>query len=112
MENEMLKRRILYAQRLTALPAQPPAEPADVCRQLNGVQAQYFSNAQHALRIRCGGSLPADWAQPLVKSWTVRGTMHLFAASDLPLYLHVKKLSSRVSESSLQLTMLISRNRI
>ena len=88
MENETLKRRILYAQRLTALPGQPPAEPADVCRQLNGVQAQYVSNAQHALRIRCGGSLPADWAQPLVKSWTVRGTMHLFAASDLPLYLH------------------------
>ena len=90
MEPEQLKRRILYTQFLTrgSADGKAPPTPQQVCRALNGVQAQYLSNAQHALRIRCGGALPADWSAGLAKSWTVRGTMHLFAESDLPLYLH------------------------
>lgn len=62
-----------------------PADKLSVVRDLCGVQAQFLSNALHALRIRCGGEAAADG---LVKSWTVRGTMHVFAESDLPLFLH------------------------
>ena len=77
-------RCILYGQHLTA-----PAEKLAVCRELNGLQAQYVSCAFHALRIRCGEPLAEQsWGEGLVKSWSVRGTMHVFAASDLPLYLH------------------------
>lgn len=88
MTTQDVKRRILYAQYLTAGEGERPPAPPEVCRALNGVQAQYLSNAQHAVRIRCCGALAADWAAGLAKSWTVRGTMHLFAESDLPLFLH------------------------
>ena len=62
-------------------------EPTDCQRaagELCGVQAQFLSNALHALTIRCGG---ADTGG-LVKSWTLRGTVHVFPAEDLPLFLH------------------------
>ena len=74
------KARILYGQHLTA-----PADTPTVCRDLNGIQAQFSSAAMHNLSIRT-----ADAAEPdrLVKSWTLRGTVHLFDPADLPLYLH------------------------
>lgn len=71
----------LYRQHLTA-----PADGPTICRNLNGVQAQFLSYARHALIIR--GAAQADWQKDLVKSWTLRGTMHLFRTEDLPLYLH------------------------
>lgn len=52
--------------------------------ELCGVQAQFLSNALHALAIRCD---KADTGG-LVKSWTLRGTVHVFPAEDLPLFLH------------------------
>ena len=55
-----------------------------VVRDLCGVQAQYLSHARHALAIRCDPSDPDD----LVKGWTNRGTLHLYAEEDLPLFLH------------------------
>lgn len=74
------KARILYGQHLTA-----PADPLAVCRDLNGVQAQFMSAALHALMIRA--DRPVDRGK-LVKSWTIRGTVHIFDPADLPLYLH------------------------
>lgn len=58
-----------------------------VIRDLCGVQAQFLSNAMHALTLRCGDFDPRNTVG-LVKSWTVRGTVHIFSASDLPLFLH------------------------
>lgn len=72
--------RILAGQHLTC-----PAPPLAVCRDLNGVQAQFLSAALHALAIR--GDSPAE-PDKLVKSWTIRGTVHLFDPADLPLFLH------------------------
>ncbi len=80
MELHERKARILYGQHLTA-----PAEQLTVCRDLNGIQAQFGSAALHALTIRTAGPVEPD---RLVKSWTVRGTVHLFDPADLPLYLH------------------------
>ena len=72
--------------RLRRLANQHLLSPSD-CRstagELCGVQAQFLSNALHALAIRCGG---ADTGG-LVKSWTLRGTVHVFPAEDLPLFL-------------------------
>lgn len=59
-----------------------PAAPLTVASDLCGLQAQFLSAALHALRIRSGSSCTDD----LVKSWTLRGTMHLFPEADLPLY--------------------------
>lgn len=58
-----------------------------VLHDLCGVQAQVLSHAFHALRIR---SVDFDEKNPegIMKSWTLRGTMHLFSQADLPLMLH------------------------
>ena len=64
-----------------------PVSYRSVARDLCGVQAQFLSNAFHALRIR---SNDFDSPNPsgLTKSWTLRGTMHVFDERDLPLMLH------------------------
>nr|MBR4281754.1 AlkZ family DNA glycosylase [Clostridia bacterium] len=58
----------------------PGADPAaDLC----GLQAQFLRNAVHALRIRTEQPSVDD----LVKTWTLRGTVHLVPERDLPLYI-------------------------
>lgn len=57
-------------------------------RDLCGVQAQFMSNAIHSLRIRCHDFDENTIADGLVKNWTVRGTVHVFAQSDLALFKH------------------------
>lgn len=83
MTVEELKAIQLHRQHLTA-----PAGLCTVARDVLGVQAQFLGNALHALRIRCDTFDEETAARELVKSWTVRGTMHLFDPSDLPLFLH------------------------
>ena len=73
-----LKQWRLWAQYLTR-----SAPPRTVAGALCGLQAQYGSNALHSLRIRSKSTEVAG----LVKSWTLRGTLHLFPEKDLPLYL-------------------------
>ena len=61
-----------------------PADTQTVVKDLCGVQAQFLSHALHGLSIRCREVTTAS----LVKSWTNRGTMHLFSVDDIPLFLH------------------------
>jgi hypothetical protein len=57
-----------------------------------GIQAQVMSAAELAFWARTDGLTPADiesalWRErTLIKTWAMRGTLHLLAASDLPLY--------------------------
>ena len=57
-----------------------------------GIQAQVASAAELALCTRVEGLSPRDvqaalWQdRTLVKTWAMRGTLHLLAASELPLY--------------------------
>ena len=53
----------------------------DLC----GLQAQFLRNAVHALCIRAGEAK----VNGLVKTWTLRGTVHLIPEADLPLYIRV-----------------------
>ena len=55
----------------------------DVASGLCGLQAQFLRNAVHALRIRTR----ALDVSGLVKTWTLRGTVHLVPEDDLPLYI-------------------------
>lgn len=72
---DLLLRR-LHAQHLLS-PGDAPA--SDLC----GLQAQFLRNAVHALRLRTAQlSL-----EGLVKTWTLRGTVHLVPERDLPLYI-------------------------
>lgn len=61
-----------------------PTDTQTVVKDLCGVQAQFLSHALHGLSIRCHSIS----TEGLIKSWTNRGTMHLFPADDLPLFLH------------------------
>jgi Winged helix DNA-binding domain len=83
---ECLRRARLAAQRLTPETACSSAEEA--ARAVIGVQAQDLRAAQLALRSRVPGlTRGAVRAAPLLRTWTVRGTVHLIAASDRP-WLH------------------------
>lgn len=68
--------------------------PAEVARHLVGVQAQVTSSAAIAIALRSeapgghGPAIDATYAalreRRLVRSWAMRGTLHLFAAEDVP----------------------------
>lgn len=64
-----------------------PDDMLTVAKNLCGIQAQFFSNAVHALKIRCRDIAQEDIAKNLVKGWTLRGTMHLYAKEDMPLFI-------------------------
>ncbi len=84
--DERLRAGRLAAQRLTPATACTSAEDAAVA--VIGVQAQDLRAAALALRSRVPGLTRSDVrAAPLLRTWTVRGTVHLIAASDRP-WLH------------------------
>ena len=82
MTIEELKIRQLTNQYLLA-----PADKMTVVRDLCGVQAQFFPNAMHSLKLRSNDYDEQTVRDGLVKSWSVRGTVHVFAESDLPLFI-------------------------
>jgi len=71
---------------------------SDLC----GVQAQVLSYAALAIWARVEGITMQDvqdalWKhRSLVKTWCMRGTLHLISASDLPLYVAARKATSVV----------------
>ena len=76
----------LVAQQL----AGPPAEdPAAAVRRLTAVQAQDFPGAVTSVALRTAGRRREDVLRALdegtvVRSWPLRGTLHLLLAADLP----------------------------
>ncbi len=83
MDDERLRRLRLAAQRLT--PATAAADAAAAARAVVGVQAQDVRAAGLALRSRVPGLRRADVdGSGLVRTWTVRGTVHLIDPSDWP----------------------------
>ncbi len=79
MTFDEIRLRRLDAQHLLAA-----ADTQTAVKDLCGIQAQFLNHALHGLHIRCGNVN----TERMVKSWTVRGTMHLFSEDDLPLFLH------------------------
>ena len=57
-------------------------------RALCGFQAQYLSNAMHAMRIRCHDANELQTPVRLCKNWTLRGTVHVFSEDDLGLFVN------------------------
>lgn len=65
---------------------------ADVVKRLCGVQAQVASSAELAIAVRqarpvAGDVAKALKARKLIKTWAMRGTLHLLAPQDAPAYL-------------------------
>ena len=83
MTVEELKIRQLSNQHLLS-----PADKVTVLHDLCGIQAQFMANAIHALKMRCSDFQEDTVKEGLVKNWTIRGTVHVFAEDDLPLFIH------------------------
>lgn len=77
----------LLARRLAAHHLSVSASAVQPARDLCGIQAQFLSNALHALRIRSADFTSEQARALLVKNWTLRGTVHIFSPDDLPLLL-------------------------
>ena len=80
MEVEQFKLLRLQSQYLLS-----PAASEQVVSGMIGLQAQYGANALHALSIRSDDS--PDFSR-YVKTWSMRGTLHLHAVCDLPTVLY------------------------
>jgi hypothetical protein len=71
------------------------ASPADVARTVCGLHAQLAATAELSVWARVDGLGRDDvrdaleQERTLVKTWAMRGTLHLLAADDLPLYVAV-----------------------
>jgi uncharacterized protein YcaQ len=69
----------------------PKSKLANVVGEIGGVQAQVMSAAELQVAVRVDGTVQdvrdALWKRKtLVKTWLMRGTLHLTPATDLPLY--------------------------
>lgn len=65
-----------------------PTDKLTVVQDLCGIQAQFMVNAMHSLKVRSLFYDEGTAGDGLVKNWTVRGTVHVFAETDLPLFMH------------------------
>ena len=79
------------------------ASAVDVARRLCGVQAQVASSAETAIRARQASPQTGEVAQALadghlIKTWAMRGTLHLLPADEAAVYLAVLA-SSRMWEA-------------
>ncbi|GAA3390586.1 winged helix DNA-binding domain-containing protein [Cryptosporangium minutisporangium] len=72
---------------------QPSARPADAARAMCGAHAQVLSAAELSIGLRLDGATRADvraalWEKhELVKTFGPRGTVHLLATEDLPVWI-------------------------
>lgn len=67
-----------------------PTDKLSAVQDLCGLQAQFIVNVFHSLKIRTNDYNETTIKNGLVKNWTIRGTVHVFAESDLPLFIHCK----------------------
>ncbi len=72
----------------------PRGSAVDAAHQIGGVQAQVMSSAELAVGVRTGQTPDAVrvalWTdRTLVKTWAMRGTLHLLAADELPTWVSV-----------------------
>jgi hypothetical protein len=78
----------MHAQRLTDA-TRLAADPSVIVRAIGAVQAQSFDAARHQLRVRSTGLTAGavdrafEQDRSVVRTWLMRGTLHLCAADDL-----------------------------
>jgi len=83
--------------RSSLTPRAPSDELVEVASAVCGVHAQVQTSAELQLAARVEGLVQADvrsalWERrALVKAWTVRGTLHLHPASELPLWFAARR---------------------
>jgi winged helix DNA-binding protein len=93
--------------RSSLTPRAPSERLVEVAGAVCGVHAQVQTSAELQLAARVEGVVQADvrsalWERrALVKAWTVRGTLHLHPASELPLWFAARRAVLRSAEDGL-----------
>ncbi|MEW2360236.1 winged helix DNA-binding domain-containing protein [Spirillospora sp. NPDC029432] len=89
MESVTWPRVLAWRMRRQLLDAPSGLPALDVVRRLAGVQAQVASAAELAVAVRGGSGVSrALWEDgTLVKTWAMRGTLHLLPSDEAPAYL-------------------------
>jgi hypothetical protein len=62
----------------------------EVVSKLMGLQAQFANNPKYALQIRAADFDEAAWSRDLVKTWSLRHTLHVIPKNELGLYLSAR----------------------
>jgi hypothetical protein len=89
LSDDQVRRLRLRSQRLAPRPRDGSVDVGRLVRDLGGVQAQESPAAALALRARRSGLTATEveharvTARTIVRTWAMRGTLHLLAASDL-----------------------------
>lgn len=66
-----------------------PMTAYQICKQQNGVQAQFQSYADVGFLTRMKAEeLSGSWNSDLVRQWSIRGTVHAYLKEEIPLYLY------------------------
>ena len=66
-----------------------PMTARQICKQHNGVQAQFNSYADMGFMTRMSTEeYSKPWSSDLVRQWSIRGTVHAYLKEEIPLYLY------------------------
>ena len=92
--DEVRRRRLARSHLLGPAPAERLVQ---IVREVGGIHAQVMGSAELQLAARVDGITQADvraflWERrELVKTWTLRGTLHLHPAAELPLWIAARR---------------------
>ncbi|HFI0464154.1 TPA: crosslink repair DNA glycosylase YcaQ family protein [Streptococcus suis] len=77
-----------------------PLELHEIVQGHNGIQAQFQPYADFGFKSRLHASdYQSDWQKPLVRQWSLRGTVHAYLKEEIPLYLHQDRRYFRTQET-------------
>lgn len=89
LTNDHVRQLRLHAQRLARPHPDPGTSVVHLVKELGGIQAQDLRAATLAVRVRSAGLVAADvehariQERSVVRTWGLRGTLHLLATEDL-----------------------------
>jgi hypothetical protein len=89
LSDDQIRLLRMHAQQLAVRRTYPATGVAQVVRDLGGAQAQEAEAAALTVRARCAGLVAADveraqtQERSVVRTWCIRGTLHLVATEDL-----------------------------
>ncbi|HFU4054028.1 TPA: crosslink repair DNA glycosylase YcaQ family protein [Streptococcus suis] len=73
-----------------------PQSVQQICRNLNGLQAQFQPYVHVGFRNRMTAEdfHEGSWQEELTRQWSIRRTVHAYLKSEIPLYIHEGRLAS------------------
>ena len=89
MNKKQIKQNILHNQHITN-----KTSCEQVVKDMCGLQAQFFNNPKFALQMRSFDYDENTWNEKLVKTWTLRGTLHTIHQDDFSMFMAFHSLPS------------------